>query len=219
MSEARVKLLLVDDHAVVLLGLRTLFETVAHFSVVGEASSAAEAVAEARRCQPDVVVMDVRLPDGSGVEACREICSEQPEIRVLMLTSYTDEDAVIASIMAAAAGYLLKQTPPARLIEAVELVAAGGSLLDPAVIRTVMSWMQRLGAQATLDPLMGLSAQERKILPLIAEGKTNREIAAVLELKEYTVKTYVSHLLRKLRLARRAEAAAFLAQRHRAPGT
>ena len=217
MSEAQVKLLLVDDHRVVRLGLRTLFGTVPHFAVVGEAGSIAEAVVEARRCQPDVVLMDVRLPDGSGVEACREIRSEQPHVRVLMLTSYADEDAVVASIMAGAAGYLLKQTDPERLVEAIKTVARGDSLLDAAVTQTVLQWMRRLGAQATDDPLAELSDQERKILPLIAEGKTNREIAAGLYLSEHTVKTYVSSILQKLHLTRRAEAAAFIARRRPQP--
>jgi two-component system response regulator DevR len=213
MSESPLKLLLVDDHRVVRLGLRTLFGTVPHFAVVGEAGTMTEAVAEARRCRPDVVLMDVRLPDGSGVEACREVRSECRTTRVLMLTSYADEDAVVASIMAGASGYLLKQTDPERLVEAVELVARGGSLLDPAVTQTVLEWMRRLGAHAADDRLAGLSEQERKILSLIAEGKTNREIAAALYLSEHTVKTYVSNLLQKLHLARRVEAAAFLAQR------
>jgi DNA-binding NarL/FixJ family response regulator len=218
MQPSAVKLLLVDDHRVVRLGLRTLFETVAHFSVVGEAGTVATAIAEARRAQPDVILMDVRLPDGSGVEACREIRSERPRTRVLMLTSYTDEDAVVASIMAGAAGYLLKQTDPERLVEAVEIVARGGSLLDPAITQTVLQWMRRLGAQASDDPLTGLSDQERKILPLLAEGKTNREIAGVLYLSEHTVKTYVSNILQKLHLSRRAEAAAFIARRRSQAG-
>ncbi|HEY7060478.1 MAG TPA: response regulator transcription factor [Chloroflexota bacterium] len=214
MDNGAVKLLLVDDHRVVRLGLRTLFETAPQFAVVAEAGTVAEAVLAARRSQPDVVVMDVRLPDGSGVEACREIRSERPRTRVLMLTSYSDEDAVVASIMAGAAGYLLKQTDPERLVEATEIVAQGGSLLDPAVTQTVLQWMRRLGAQAPEDPLIGLSEQERKILPLLAEGKTNREIAAQLYLSEHTVKTYVSNILQKLHLSRRAEAAAFIARRH-----
>jgi two-component system response regulator DevR len=214
MAATAVKLLLVDDHRVVRMGLRTLFETAPQFHVVAEAGSVAEAVTAARRNQPDVVVMDVRLPDGSGVEACREIRSERPRTRVLMLTSYSDEDAVVASIMAGAAGYLLKQTDPERLVEAAEIVADGGSLLDPGVTQTVLQWMRRLGAQAPSDPLIGLSDQERKILPLLAEGKTNREIAAQLYLSEHTVKTYVSNILQKLHLSRRAEAAAFIARRH-----
>jgi two-component system response regulator DevR len=207
-----ITVLLVDDHAVVRLGLRTLFGAVPRLTVVGEAGSVAEAIAEARRCQPDLVLMDVRLADGSGVEACREIRSERPQTRVLMLTSYDDKDAVMASILAGAGGYLLKQAKPQQLIEAVELVARGGSLLDPAVTGTVLDALQRLQAPPGEEPLAALSGQERRILPLIAEGKTNREIAAVLSLSEHTVKTYVSDLFRKLRLSRRAEAAAFVAR-------
>ncbi|HLH21159.1 MAG TPA: response regulator transcription factor [Chloroflexota bacterium] len=214
MADTAIKLLLVDDHRVVRLGLRTLFETAPQFNVVAEAGTVAEAVLAARRSQPDVVVMDIRLPDGSGVEACREIRSARPRTRVLMLTSYADEDAVVASIMAGAAGYLLKQTDPERLVEATELVAGGGSLLDPAVTQTVLQWMRRLGTQAPSDPLISLSDQERKILPLLAEGKTNREIAAQLYLSEHTVKTYVSNILQKLHLSRRAEAAAYIARRY-----
>jgi DNA-binding NarL/FixJ family response regulator len=214
-----VKLLLVDDHRVVRLGLRALFETVPQFVVVGEAGTVAEALVAARQGQPDVVVLDVRLPDGSGVEACREIRSERPRTRVLMLTSYADEDAVVASIMAGAAGYLLKQSDPDRLIEAVEIVARGGSLLDPAITQTVLQWIQRLGTRAIEDPLLALSDQERRILPLLAEGKTNREIAAELYLSEHTVKTYVSNILQKLHLSRRAEAAAFIARRRGLPPT
>ena len=214
MTGPQVRLLIVDDHEVLRLGLTTLFKAQRRFDVVGETGSASQAVAEARRCQPDVVIMDIRLPDGSGVEVCREIRSERPETAVLMLTSYADEDAVVASIMAGAAGYLLKQVPPSQLIQAVETIARGGSLLDPTVTRSVLGWMQRVG-QSALDPLVqaGLSEQERKILPLIADGKTNREIAAELCLSERTVKSYVSNILQKLKLTRRTEAAAFAARR------
>lgn len=214
MSGEHVRLLLVDDHAVVRMGLAALFGTVPAFTVVGEAGTVAEAIAGARRCKPDVVVMDVRLPDGSGVEACREIRAERPQTRVMMLTSFPDNDLVVASIMAGAAGYLLKRSKPEQLIQAVEIVASGGSLLDPAITATVVEWMQRVGEADAGDPLLRLlSAQERKVLPLIAEVKTNREIAAALYLSEYTVKTYVSNILQKLWLSRRAEAAAFVGRR------
>jgi DNA-binding NarL/FixJ family response regulator len=182
--------------------------------VVGEAGTVAEAITQARRCQPDVVILDVRLPDGSGVEACREIRSERPEARVIMLTSYADEDAVLASVMAGASGYVLKQVEPDRLIEAVEIVARGGSLLDPSATDAVLGQLRRLG---TPEPDDGLTENERKILPLIAEGKTNRQIAADLYLSEHTVKTYVSQILRKLNFSRRSEAAAFIARRQPRP--
>ena len=138
MSKPCIRLLLVDNHQIVRIGLATLFRTVPHFLVVGEAGTVVEAVAQARQCAPDVVLMDVRLPDGSGIEACRQIRSERPAARVLMLTSYSDEEAVIASIMAGAAGYLLKDTDAEKLIEGIEAIARGGSLLDPAVTQTVL---------------------------------------------------------------------------------
>jgi DNA-binding NarL/FixJ family response regulator len=212
MTREEIRIMLVDDHNVVRLGLTSLFGTVPHFKVVGEASSSAGAVSEARKTLPDVVIMDVRLPDGSGVEACREIRSIRPQTRVIMLTSYSDEDAILDSILAGAAGYLLKQIEPSRLIEAVEEVANGGSLLDPAVTQTVLTWMRRHGTLDPTDPLATLTEPERRILPLIASGKTNREIATTLYLSEHTVKSYVSNILQKLHLNRRAEAAAFIAR-------
>ncbi len=210
MSGRQVRLLLVDDHRVVRMGLAALFKTAPHFVVAGEASTGAEALAEARRCLPHVVLMDVRLRDSSGVEACREIRSELPDTRVLMLTSYADEQTVVASILAGAPGYLLKQTDPERLVEAVETVARGESLLDPAVTRLVFERLRQVGEHAAGDVFSGLTEQERKILPLIAEGRTNKQIAATLYLSEHTVKDYVSSILQKLRLTRRAEAAAFV---------
>ena len=213
MDGKRVKLMLVDDHRVVRMGLSSLFSTLNQFSMVGEAGSVAEAIAEARRCRPDVILMDVRLPDGSGVDACREIKSDLPDTRVLMLTSYADDEAVIASIISGASGYFLKQSDPDGLVDAVETVARGGSLIDPAVTRAVVGWMQQQGQRPTTSgPMDGLGEQERKILPLIAAGKTNREIASELFLSEHTVKTYVSNILRKLNLTRRSEAAAFIAR-------
>jgi DNA-binding NarL/FixJ family response regulator len=210
MSQPQVKLLLVDDHKIVRFGLRTLFGTVAHFAVVGEAGTVAEALAEARRCQPDVVIMDVLLPDGSGVDACREVRAEWPCTRVLMLTSYSDEDAVIASIMAGAVGYVLKHTDPEQLVQAVEIVARGSSLLDPAVTHTVLNWMQQVGTQqSTEDPLASLSEQERNILPLIAEGKTNREIATELVVSEHTVARHLQNIFAKLGVSSRTAATAF----------
>jgi two-component system response regulator DevR len=213
MSKPCIRLLLVDNHQIVRIGLATLLRTVPYFLVIGEAGTMAEALAQARQCSPDVVLMDVRLPDGSGVEACRQIRAERPEARVLMLTSYSDEEAVIASIMAGAAGYILKETDPEKLIEGIETIARGGSLLDPAVTQTVLSWMQHPSTQVPAYPLSELSEREGEILPLIAEGKTNREIALRLSLSENTVKSYVSNILQKLHLARRAEAAAFMARR------
>jgi DNA-binding NarL/FixJ family response regulator len=214
MSDGLTSVLVVDDHWLVRLGLTNLFTNLRHFALVADASTAAGAVAAARLHEPDVVIMDVRLPDGSGIEACRQIRSDHPDTRVIMLTSFSDEDAVIAAILAGASGYMLKQSEPDRLIAAVETAAAGGSLLDPAVSDTVLRWMR--GAAASSGHSDRLSEQERKILPLIAEGKTNRQIAAELYLSEHTVKTYVSSLLKKLQLARRAEAAAYIARQQHA---
>ncbi len=209
---ANIRLLLVDDHAVVRLGLVSLFGAAPHVQVVGEAGSVAEALALTRRHQPDVVLMDVRLPDGSGIEACREIRADCPGTRVVMLTSFADEDAVITAILAGASGYLLKASQPESLITAVERASEGGSLLDPAVTDTVLRWMRDVPLGPVAGPLRGLSEQERNILPLIADGKTNRQIAAALYLSEHTVKTYVSNILRKLKLTRRVEAATFMAR-------
>ena len=213
MSGRRIAVLLVDDHEVVRVGLRSLLARERGIEVVGEAGSAAEAVAQASRLRPDVVVMDVRLPDRSGVEACREIRAETPEAQVIMLTSYADEEAVFASIMAGASGYLLKQIRGQELVRAIETVAAGQSLLDPAVTQKVLEKVKRLAAGHQLDEITSLSAQERKVLALVAEGKTNKEIAAALGLSDKTVKNYLSRVFEKLNLSRRAEAAAYFARR------
>src|SRR5919199_856088 len=152
MTHQQVRLLLVDDHEVLRLGLRTLFDTAGGFLVVGEAGTVAEGIAQARAQRPDVAIVDLRLPDGSGVEACREIRSERPETRVVVLTSYSDEDAVISSIVSGAAGYLLKQTPPRQLVEAVRTVALGGSLLDPYVNNTLKNLHGRRSENRGLFP-------------------------------------------------------------------
>jgi len=209
---AIVKIMLVDDHEVVRMGLRTLLERREGFSVVAEAGDVAEAVAAASQARPDVIVMDVRLPDGTGVEACREIRSDRPETKVIMLTSYADDEAVYGSIMAGASGYLLKQTRGQNLAEAIERVAAGESLLDPGITDKVLARMRQLAAGET-DELASLSPQERRILGLIAEGKTNKEIADEVFLSDKTVKNYVSSILSKLNLRGRSEAAAFIAGR------
>lgn len=179
----------------------------------GEAGTVGTAIEESSRLRPDVVIMDVRLPDGSGVEACREIRQENPDTKVIMLTSYADDEAVFASILAGAAGYLLKQTRGQALAEAIEAVAHGGSLLDPAVTQKVLERVRSLGGRRPDDSLASLSDQEQKILLLIAEGKTNKEIAEEIFLSDKTVKNYVSSILSKLNLRRRAEAAAFIARK------
>ena len=178
--------------------------------VVGEAGTAAEAVQQARDLSPDVAVLDVRLPDESGIEACRDMRAENPGIKVLMLTSYSDEEAVLGSIMAGASGYLLKEIRSQEIVDAIRRVGAGQSLLDPAVTAAVLERVRR-GKED--DPWSDLTSQEQKILELIAEGKTNKEISQVVKLSDKTVKNYVSNILGKLDVSRRSQAAAFVAER------
>jgi two-component system response regulator DevR len=214
---AVLRLLVVDDHEVVRQGLVALLDRREGFQVVAEAGTVAEAIDAARRFQPDIVVMDVRLPDGSGVEACREIRAELPETRVVMLTSYPDEEAVLSAIVAGASGYLLKQIRARDLMAALETVGKGGSLLDPAVTEKVLERVRRIATGGQSDELAALTAQEQRILLLVAEGKTNKEIANEIFLSDKTVKNYVSSILSKLNLERRAQAAAFVAK-HRLDG-
>ena len=213
-----LRLLVVDDHEVVRQGLVALLDRRQGFEVVAEAGTAAEAVEQARRYEPDIVVMDVRLPDGSGVEACREIRAERAATRVVMLTSYPDEEAVLSAIVAGASGYLLKQVRARDLVAALEAVGRGESLLDPAVTEKVLERVRRIATGAAADDLAALTTQEQKILLLVAEGKTNKEIASEVFLSDKTVKNYVSSILSKLNLQRRAQAAAFVAK-HRLPGS
>ena len=207
-----LRLLVVDDHEVVRQGLVALLDRRQGFEVVAEAGTAAEAVEQARRYEPDIVVMDVRLPDGSGVEACREIRAERAATRVVMLTSYPDEEAVLSAIVAGASGYLLKQVRARDLVAALEAVGRGESLLDPAVTEKVLERVRRIATGAAADDLAALTTQEQKILLLVAEGKTNKEIASEVFLSDKTVKNYVSSILSKLNLERRAQAAAFVAK-------
>jgi two-component system, NarL family, response regulator DevR len=216
--EARpLRLLVVDDHEVVRQGLVSLLDRREHFQVVAEAGTAAEAVEMARKFEPDLVVMDVRLPDGSGIEACREIRAEFPATRVVILTSYPDEEAVLSAIIAGASGYLLKQIRSRDLVSALESVGRGESLLDPAVTEKVLDRVRRIATGTYTDEMAQLTQQEQKILLLVAEGKTNKEIASEVFLSDKTVKNYVSSILSKLNLERRAQAAAFVA-RHRLKG-
>ncbi len=206
------RVMLVDDHEVVRQGLRALLEAEDDLEVVVEAGDVAEAVSRARTFEPDVVVMDVRLPDGTGVEACRDIRSANPDIAVLMLTSFSDDQALFDSIMAGAAGYLLKQVRGQELIDSVRRVGAGESILDPGVTARVLDRIRN--PEADKDPkLARLTPTEERILGMIAEGMTNGQIAERIHLAEKTVKNYVSAILSKLEVARRAEAAAYLADR------
>ncbi len=213
MMKNPIKVLIVDDHEVVRMGLCSLLSREASMEVVGEAGSAGEAIALAANSSPDVVVMDIRLPDGSGVEACREIRARYPRTKVIMLTSYADDEAVFSSIMAGAAGYLLKQTRGRELVRAVEAVASGQSLLDPTVTHKILESFKRMAADQTINELSHLSEQERRILALVAEGKTNKEIAELVRLSDKTIKNYISNILSKLNLSRRSQAAAYFARR------
>jgi two-component system response regulator DevR len=206
------RLLVVDDHEVVRQGLVALLDRRDGFQVVAEAGSVREAVEQAARHEPDIVIMDVRLPDGSGIEACREIRAEHPGTRVVMLTSFPDEEAVLSAIVAGASGYLLKQIRARDLVAALEAVGRGESLLDPAVTEKVLERVRRIATGTYTDELAQLTSQERKIQLLVAEGKTNKEIATDVFLSDKTVKNYVSSILSKLNLERRAQAAAFVAK-------
>lgn len=201
---------LLDDHEVVRTGLRALLEASDDIEVVGEASTVADALSRIPPTKPNVAILDVRLPDGSGVEVCREIRSSHPEIACVMLTSYADDEALMASIMAGAAGYVLKQVGSLDLLDTIRRAGAGQSLLDPALTERVLA---RLREGPAVDPrLATLTPQERRILDLIAEGYTNRQIAETMFLAEKTVKNYVSNLLAKLGMERRTQAATFAAR-------
>ncbi len=203
-----VRVFLLDDHEVVRRGLRDLLEAEDDFEVVGEAGTAEEAYGRIPATRPDVAVLDVRLPDGDGVEVCREIRSRHPEIQCLMLTSFADDEALFASIMAGASGYLLKQVKGTDLVGGIRRVGAGESLLDPSLTERVL---ERLRSPED-DELASLTTQERRILDLIAEGLTNRQIGERMFLAEKTVKNYVSNLLSKLGMSRRTEAAVYAAR-------
>ena len=208
-----VRVFLVDDHEVVRRGLKELLDSEDDIEVVGDAGSAGMALAGIAQTAPDVAVLDVRLPDGNGVEVCREVRARDPRIACLMLTSFSDDEALFNAIMAGAAGYLLKDVKGNDLVDAVRRVAAGDSLLDPTLTGRVLDRLRR-GEEE--DPrLASLSDQERKILGHIADGLTNRQIADAMHLAEKTVKNYVSNLLGKLGMQRRTEAAVFYTQMER----
>jgi two-component system, NarL family, response regulator DevR len=219
MSAPPLRVMLVDDHEVVRDGIKLLLNETDDVVVCAEAGSAREAVAVAARALPDVIVMDVRLQDGSGIEATRDIRAARPQTNVLMLTSFADDEALFASIMAGAAGYVLKQIQGGELVRAIRTVGAGQSLLDPAVTKGVLDRLRK-GKHLLMDEkLARLSPQEERILSLVADGRTNGQIATELGLAEKTVKNYVSAILSKLEVARRAEAAAYLARHTTLPGT
>lgn len=216
-DEHPIRVLLVDDHEVVRLGLKTLFEEAGGFQVVGEAGTQSAAIAEAGRLRPDVVLMDVKLPDGSGVEACRSIRAAQPSARVLFLTSYADDEAVLATILAGADGFFLKDVSGDDLVRALRKVAGGQSILDGAVTQRVLARVKTLSsltaAAAGEEKQQALSPQEQKVLALVAEGKTNKEIASALALSDKTVGNYLSNIFQKLQVTRRAQAAVYYTKR------
>jgi two-component system, NarL family, response regulator DevR len=211
------RLLLVDDHEVFRIGLRTVLEFEPDLKVVGEAGDAASGVQAAESLGPDVVLMDVRLGGIDGVQACREIRSRFPDVRVLMLTSFADEDVVLSSIMAGAAGFVTKNVGRAELLKAIRSVAAGESLLDPAVTKQVLDKLVTLTQRDREREIDQLSEREREVLTLVAQGHTNREIAEKLVLSEHTARNHVSRIFEKLGLSRRSEAAAYAARMGLAP--
>jgi DNA-binding NarL/FixJ family response regulator len=209
-QQGKINVFLLDDHEILRLGVRELLSAEPDIDVIGEAGTAASALARLPALRPDVAVLDVRLPDGDGVAVCREIRSKLPETACLMLTAYGDDRALLGAIMAGAAGYVTKQTCGADLVSAVRAVASGQSTLDPQASRQVMDRLRNHMADA--DPVAALSAQEKRVLELIGEGLTNRQIAERMFLAEKTVKNYVSALLTKLGMHRRSQAAAFVAR-------
>jgi two-component system response regulator DevR len=214
-----LRVMLVDDHEVVRDGVRALLESAEDIVICAEAGSVREAIDEAERTRPDVVVMDVRLADGSGIEATREIRAKRPKTQVLMLTSFADDEALFASIMAGASGYVLKQIHGADIVKAIREVGEGKSLLDPQVTKSVLDRLRKGKHLMQDEKLARLSPQEERILALVADGQTNKEIGEELHLAEKTVKNYVSSILSKLEVGRRAEAAAYLARHTQTPGT
>src|SRR6266568_4584522 len=205
-----IRVFLLDDHEIVRMGVRDLLEAEPGITVIGEAGTAASALARIPALKPDVAILDIRLPDGDGVSVCRDIRSKMPQLACLMLTSFSDDEALFDAIMAGAAGYVLKQIRGTDLVGAVRTIASGQSLLDPEAASRVM---RRMRDQATAaDPLAGLTDQERRILALIGEGLTNRQIGEQMFLAEKTVKNYISSLFAKLGMERRTQAAAYAAR-------
>jgi DNA-binding NarL/FixJ family response regulator len=206
---AKQRILLVDDHEVVRIGLRALIERHPNFEVVAEAGTAREAIERVEAYSPDVVVMDIRLPGGSGIEACEEISEKHPNSKVIMLTSYAEDEMLISAIRAGAAGYVLKQIGGEDLVRAIEAVGRGEALLDPAVTQRIFQEVRKAAKEEEASAFSALTKQERHVLLLVSEGRTNREIAKALFLGEGTVRNYVSSILSKLGVSNRAEAAAY----------
>ena len=212
-KDKAIRLLLVDDHEVVRIGLRTVLNNNQGITVVGEAGTKVAAVRAVNRLRPDIVLMDVRLPDGSGVEACRDILAKYPATRVIFLTSFTDDDSVLAAVLAGAQGYILKNIDSSLLIRSIHSVCKGQSILNPAVTQRAQYWIKAQPALAGSVQRQSLSPQEERVLALVAEGLTNKEIGAALQLSDKTVKNYLANMFQKLRISRRAQAATFFATR------
>ncbi len=211
-NQLTMKILLVDDHEVVRLGLKALLSRNPQFQVVAEAGNATEALDRVARYKPDVVVMDIRLPGKSGIEATREIVAQYPETKVIMLTSYAEDELLFDAIAAGASGYVLKQIGSGELVRALETIGRGESLLDPSLMQKVFQRVREASRKAEDEAFASLSDQELKILALVAKGKTNKEIADTVFLSEKTVRNYVSSILSKLHLSTRSEAAAYAVQ-------
>lgn len=210
----RLRILLVDDHEVVRLGLKSLIERHSGFEVIGEAAAEHEAVQKALELDPDLVLMDIRLAGGSGIEACEQIIMERPHIKVIMLTSFADDEMLFSAIRAGATGYVLKQVGSSELMRSIEAAARGEATLDPSLTQRVFNEVRRSIQQEEAAAFNDLTSQEMQVLGAIAEGKTNREIAKALYLSEGTVRNYVSSILSKLGVSNRAEAAAYAIQHH-----
>ena len=216
MPTARVKpirLLLVDDHEVVRIGLRTVLHNHQGITIVGEAGSKAAAVRAANRLRPDIVLMDVRLSDGSGVEACRAILASHPTTRIIFLSSFADDESVLAAVLAGAQGYVLKNIDSSMLIRSIREVFNGQSILNPALTQRALDWIKAWPVQTGQARGQSLSPQEERVLALVAEGLTNKEIATTMQLSDKTVKNYLANMFQKLQISRRAQAAALFVKR------
>jgi DNA-binding NarL/FixJ family response regulator len=208
-----IRVLLVDDHEVVRVGLRQLLSRYPSILVVGESATAADAIRKATDLKPNIILMDVRLGDESGVEACRDILASGSNARVIFLTSFAEDESVLAAVLAGAQGYVLKDIDTPSLLNAIQTVAEGQSILDPAVVERAIRWVQRFASGQQVKGDNTLSEQEERVLALVAEGRTNKEIAASLNLSDKTVRNYLTNVFKKLRITRRAQAAAFFVKR------
>lgn len=208
-----IRLLLVDDHEVVRVGLRTVLHNNHGITVVGEAGSKAAAVRAAKQLRPDVVLMDIRLPDGSGVDACRTILANHPTTHIIFLTSYADDESALAAVLAGAQGYLFKDIDSSLLIRSIRAVSNGQSILNPALTHRALNWIKTWPGQNGPARGQSLSPQEERVLALVAEGLTNKEIATTMQLSDKTVKNYLANMFQKLHISRRAQAAAIFTKR------